>query len=128
MSVLVSMQMARVMSVTEYAEKKLQNNIWLAEMDDKHPGTKVERNDQFETVGDVILKDTYPKIARRGYAGEEFFLKASKSVPRIGRRNNDFKDSSKRLANKVRKHVISLRWRGRVCAVQISWWTQLDKS
>lgn len=99
--VLVSMQMLCVMSVTEYAEKKLQNNIWLAEMDDKHPGSIMERNNQFETVGDVIVRNTYPKIARRGYAGEEFFLKASKSVPRIGRRNNDLKVSSKSSANKV---------------------------
>lgn len=87
-----------VMSVNEYTDKKLQNNVWLGDMDDRQPGSRIERNDQFETFSEVAQKDasTYPKIARRGYAGEEFFLKASKSVPRIGRRNNDNKESPKR--------------------------------
>lgn len=78
--------------------------MWLTDIDDAHPTTRIERSDQIETVGDVMLKNAepYPKIARRGYAGEEFFLKASKSVPRIGRRNNDIKESPKRSINKVR--------------------------
>lgn len=102
---LVCFQILRVMSADDYAEKKLMNNIWLTDlMDDKLPGSRAERSDQFETASDVILKDpsAYPRITRRGYAGEEFFLKASKSVPRIGRRNNDYKESPKRSFNKVR--------------------------
>lgn len=97
------------MSVNEYTDKKIQNNIWLADMDDKHPDSRIERNGQFETPSDIILKDAsaYPRITRRGYAGEEFFLKASKSVPRIGRRNNDIKESSpKRSTAKVRTRNI----------------------
>lgn len=92
-----------VMSVNDYMDKKLQNNIWLTDMDDKQSSSRIERSDQFETASDVILKDAsaYPKITRRGFAGEEFFLKASKSVPRIGRRNNDIKESPKRSVNKV---------------------------
>lgn len=93
------------MSVNDYAEKKLLNNIWLSDMlDDKLPASRTERSDQSEIARDIILKDAsmYPRITRRGYAGEEFFLKASKSVPRIGRRNNDVKESPKRSLNKVR--------------------------
>lgn len=92
----------RVMSLNENADKKLQN-IWLTEMDDKQHALRNEQNDQFEIPSDVIQKDSsaYPKVTRRGFAGEEFFLKASKSVPRIGRRNNDIKESPKRSINKV---------------------------
>lgn len=100
---LVCLQVLSVMSVNEYTDKKLQNNVWFADVDDRQPGSRIERNDQFETFSDVVQKDasTYPKIARRGYAGEEFFLKASKSVPRIGRRNNDIKETPKRSTTKV---------------------------
>lgn len=93
------------MSVNEFPEKKVQN-IWLADMDDKPTGSRIERSDQFETAGDVIMKDAsaYPKITRRGFAGEEFFLKASKSVPRIGRRNNDIQETPKRSLTKVSTH------------------------
>lgn len=72
-------------------------------MDDKPFSSRIERSDQFETASDVVQKEAsaYPKITRRGFAGEEFFLKASKSVPRIGRRNNDIKESPKRSVNKV---------------------------
>jgi hypothetical protein len=90
------------MSINEYPEKKVQN-IWLTDMDDRQPASRIERSDQFETANDVIMKDAsvYPKITRRGFAGEEFFLKASKSVPRIGRRNNDIQESPKRSLSKV---------------------------
>lgn len=95
-------QTLRVMSLNENAEKNLQN-IWLTEMDEKQHALRNEQNDQFEIPSDVILKGAspYPKVTRRGFAGEEFFLKASKSVPRIGRRNNDIKESPKRSINKV---------------------------
>lgn len=97
------LRILQVSSADEYAEKKLQNNIWLADMDDKPTVSRIERSDQFETASDVILKgaSAYPRITRRGYAGEEFFLKASKSVPRIGRRNNDIKETPKRSLSKV---------------------------
>lgn len=78
--------------------------MWLTEMDDKQHALRSEQNDQFEIPNDVVLKNpsAYPKVTRRGFAGEEFFLKASKSVPRIGRRNNDIKESPKRSISKVR--------------------------
>lgn len=83
----------------ERAEKNPQKHIWLMDTDR-------QAEQQYETAGDVVLKNAspYPKVVRRGYAGEEFFLKASKSVPRIGRRNNDARESPKRsvTANKVR--------------------------
>lgn len=95
------------MSVNEYAEKKLQSNVWLTDVEDdkQPPASRFERNDQYEVANDAVLKNAspYPKITRRGFAGEEFFLKASKSVPRIGRRNNDVAVSPKRSTNnKVR--------------------------
>jgi len=101
---LVCLNALLAMSNDEYPDKKYQNNLWLSDMDDRQPISRIEQNDQSETVGDVILKNAspYPKVTRRGYAGEEFFLKASKSVPRIGRRNNDVKESPKRSVNKVR--------------------------
>ncbi|VVC42479.1 Hypothetical protein CINCED_3A001041 [Cinara cedri] len=98
---LVCIQILRVTAVDDQVDKKL----WLMDSfeDYKHPGSsRIERSDQLETVGDVVMNEhgAYPKIIRRGFAGEEFFLKASKSVPRIGRRNNDIKESPKRSLNK----------------------------
>ncbi|XP_026819719.1 uncharacterized protein LOC113558462 [Rhopalosiphum maidis] len=104
---LVCLQILRVMSINEYPEKKVQN-IWLTDMDDRQPASRIERSDQFETANDVIMKDAsvYPKITRRGFAGEEFFLKASKSVPRIGRRNNDIQESPKRSLSKDQVNMV----------------------
>ncbi|XP_060857412.1 uncharacterized protein LOC132934995 [Metopolophium dirhodum] len=105
--VLVSLQILRVMSINEFPEKKVQN-IWLADMDDKQIASRIERSDQFETASDVLMKDAsvYPKITRRGFAGEEFFLKASKSVPRIGRRNNDIQETPKRSLSKDQVNMV----------------------
>lgn len=94
------------MSASEYASKNVRNNIWMTDFEDKQqPTSRFERNDQYEVPSDVVMKNgsPYPKVTRRGFAGEEFFLKASKSVPRIGRRNNDVAESPKRsVNNKVR--------------------------
>ncbi|XP_050433583.1 uncharacterized protein LOC126841272 [Adelges cooleyi] len=76
-----------------------EDGVWLAEVAGKPIAlTRIERNDQEESTGDFFVKEgsAFPKMTRRGYAGEEFFLKASKSVPRIGRRNDDFKSAPKR--------------------------------
>ncbi|KAF0757801.1 ecdysis triggering hormone preproprotein [Aphis craccivora] len=104
---LVCLQILRVMSINEYPDKKVQN-IWLTDMDDRQAASRIERSDQFETASDVIMKDAsvYPKIVRRGFAGEEFFLKASKSVPRIGRRNNDIQESPKRSLSKDQVNMV----------------------
>ncbi|XP_050527168.1 uncharacterized protein LOC126897531 [Daktulosphaira vitifoliae] len=101
---LIFLQTLGVMYADDYAEKAVQENgIWLAEVGGKPIAlTRIERNDQEETTSDFVVKDAtpFPKIARRGYAGEEFFLKASKSVPRIGRRNDDSKAYPKRSTDK----------------------------
>lgn len=106
---LVCFQILRAMSDNELAEKKLRNNVWLTDIDDKQSASsRFARNYQYEVPSDVVMKNAspYPKITRRGFAGEEFFLKASKSVPRIGRRNNEFAEQPKRSVNsKVRTLV-----------------------
>lgn len=55
---------------------------------------RIGRRDYGGGPNSFIWKSTIPSPAFerrdvRGYAGDEYFLKAAKSVPRIGRRNDD---------------------------------------
>lgn len=59
-------------------------------------------------------KEEIPQVSRRGYAGEDFYQKASKNIPRMGRRglrsnNEDQQNGISEFDDKIKrpysKHV-----------------------
>lgn len=44
--------------------------------------------DEFLQNPEAFNKHEIPEVSRRGYAGDDFYQKASKSIPRLGRRSS----------------------------------------